>query len=210
MPPSLCEIEVTAVNASRDERLEYQHQIALREKFALVAHGSRKADGRQVYFCPAAAGKVKCPLMSPKKPLKGRVLKTYSHPQTAAAGSVCANAYTTFGATDAPLAQRELYGSKEWYWSYMRRNRVEGFFGNVKNQASENLSRGSIRVRGGMKTGLLTLMIVAAANLRLAERWDLRQPRPTQRKRGRPAKQQLASYAEVALRAGRTNAPPAA
>ena len=58
MPPSLCEIEVTAVNASRDERLEYQHQIALREKFALVAHGSRKADGRQVYFCPAAAGKV--------------------------------------------------------------------------------------------------------------------------------------------------------
>lgn len=87
---------------------------------------------------------------------------------------------------------------------------MESFFSNVKHQGAENLPRGTIRVRGGMKTGPLTLKNVGATNFRLAERRDLRKPRPTQKKRGRLAKQQLASYAEVAPCARRTNSPPAA
>jgi hypothetical protein len=39
--------------------------------------------------------------------------------------------------------------------------------------SEENLRRGAIRVRGGLKTGFLTLMILAATNLRLAERWEV-------------------------------------
>jgi hypothetical protein len=210
LPPSFFVLHPPAVNASKDELLTYQKSIDARARYALSHHGSRKVDGRQTYVCPAAAGKLRCPLMPSKKKPKAGVLPTYHHPKQALPGTVCANAYTTFGATDLPLAQRELYGSKDWYFSFARRNRVEGFFGNLKNEATENLRRGVIRVRGGMKTGLLTLMIVAASNLRLAERWDERTPSETRKKIGRPAKKVLAPYAEAALQAGRSNAPPSA
>jgi hypothetical protein len=53
-------------------------------------------------------------------------------------------------------------------------------------------------------------MIVAATNLRLAERWDVNGAKPTRKKRGRPRKQTLSVYAEVVLGTGRSNAPPSA
>ena len=86
-------------------------------------------------------------------------------------GTENAHVGSTYHSDGLPLSQRELSGLKERFFSYSRRNRVEGFFGNVKNEASENLRRGAIRVRGGLKTGFLTLMILAATNLGLAERW---------------------------------------
>jgi hypothetical protein len=208
LPKALHMIEVPKVGCTSEERMTYQRSIAARSIYALKAHGSRKSDGQQTYMCPAAAGQVTCPLMAPKRPVKRGALPVYYLPASVAPKSICANAYTTFGALDLPLDQRDLYGSKEWFFSYSRRNRVEGFFGNVKNEASENLRRGAIRVRGGLKTGFLTLMILAATNLRLAERWEVNGAKPTKKRRGRPRRQTLTAYAEVALQAGRSNAPP--
>jgi hypothetical protein len=111
--------------------------------------------------------------------------------------------------TNLPLSQRELYAAKEWFFSYSRRNRVEGFFGNTKNEASENLRRGSIRVRTCMKTGFLVLTILAATNLRLAMRWDENGCAPAKAKKSHPRKKMLIEYADVVMRAGFSNAPPA-
>jgi hypothetical protein len=208
LPRSLYLIPVPPVNATKEDRVDYQRKIAIRAQYALQTHGSRKRDGQQVYACPAAVGKVTCPLMTPRRPVKRGTLPVFYNPAVAVAGTVCANAYTTFPATDLPLSQRELYGSKDWFFSYSRRNRVEGFFGNTKNEASENLRRGSIRVRTGMKTGFLVLMILAATNLRLAMRWDVNGGAPARAKMGRPRKKTLLEYADVAMRAGFSNAPP--
>jgi len=87
--------------------------------------------------------------------------------------------------------------------------RVEGFFGDLKNEASENLRPSSIRVRGGLETGFLTMLFVVATNFRLAERWDERTPaKKTTKRRGRPRSQAMPEYLAVALSAGRSNGPP--
>jgi hypothetical protein len=56
-PPDLRYIAVPAVNATLSERLAYQKQVAARSLYALVPYGSRKADGSQVYQCPASAAR---------------------------------------------------------------------------------------------------------------------------------------------------------
>ena len=97
-----------------------------------------------------------------------------------------------------PLSQREQYGSFDWYVSMNRRNRVEGFFGNLKDKARENLTRGTIRVMGLVKTGLLVAMAVASLNLRLGEKWETTQREQTSSKKmGRPRKVGVAAYARA-------------
>jgi hypothetical protein len=140
--------------------------------------------------------------------LPATVLPAVLAPKTAVANSVCSKRYTTFQATDLPLSQRELYGSDEWFKSSARRNRVEGFFGNLKNEATENMKRGTIRVRGLIKTGLLVAFSVAAANLRLQKSFKKRSTSPLKPKRGRPKKKGVAAFAQVFASDTNSNAPP--
>ena len=78
-----------------------------------------------------------------------------------------------------------------------RRNRVEGFFGNLKDKSRENVTRGVIRVMGLVKTGLLVVMAVASLNLRLAENWETTQREQPVKKMGRPRKVGVAAYARA-------------
>jgi hypothetical protein len=107
-PPAFFLLTPPPPGAPWSDVAAYQQQVALREKYALVAHGSRKANGSQVFQCPAAAGKLSCPLVSPAKP---GAFPAVLAPKVAAPGSVCAKKFTKFHATDAPLAQRDLFGS---------------------------------------------------------------------------------------------------
>ena len=101
-------------------------------------------------------------------------------------------------ADELPLSQREQYGSFEWYVSMNRRNRVEGFFGNLKDRARANIRRGTIRVMGLVKTELLVAMAVASLNLRLGEKWeDTKNETSPVKKIGRPRKEGVAAYARA-------------
>lgn len=182
-PPDLRLLTPPAVNAPLSEKIQYQKKIEARSKYALVRHGRGLANGAQDYMCPAHAGKIACPLAGVTNPL----LITAAHaPASALPKSVCTKKFTRFHATDLPLNQDELYGSFEWFVSMSRRSLVEGFFGNLKNEATENLKRGSIRVRGLVKTGVMTLFSVAATNLRLIKNF-VAKPSQT-RRRGRKPK----------------------
>jgi hypothetical protein len=185
----------------------YQQQVERRAKYAFVPHGSRKANGSQVFQCPASAGKLACPLV-PSSSMN--LFPALLAPKSASPGSVCSKKYTTFQASDAPLSQRDLFGSAEWFASMSRRSRVEGFFGNVKNEACENLRRGSIRVRGLVKTGILVAFAVASTNLRLARSFAKRTPKTRAKLRGRPRKTGVLMYKDVFTTDAAANAPPSA
>ena len=87
--------------------------------------------------------------------------------------------------------------------------RSEGFFGNLKDKARENLTRGTIRVMGLVKTGLLVAMAVASLNLRLGEKWEATQrEQAPSKKMGRPRKQGVAAYARAFVVAA--TGPPSA
>jgi hypothetical protein len=158
---------------------------------------------------------VTCPLRTAKRPVKRGTLPLFAGnvPVTVTPGSVCDQAFTTFQPGEIPLSQRELYGTKEWYFSFARRNRVEGFFGNTKNEAVETLRRGSVRVIGGNASGLLQVLTMAATNLRFASLWDQQQSKPKTAKpirSGRPRKTPLARYREATAHIDGANAPPKA
>jgi len=90
-----------------------------------------------------------------------------------------------------------------------RRNRVEGFFGNLKDSARENISRGTVRVRGLVKTGLMIAIAVMSVNIRLGEKWDEQKCRKPKPRMGRPRKVGVTKYAQVFLDLV-ANAPPLA
>lgn len=207
VPPALQLLTPPPPGAPWADVAAYQQKVAMREKYALAPHGGRKANGSQVYQCPASAGKLSCPLVPSSK---AGAFPALLAPASAAPGSVCAKKFTTFQATDVPLSQRDLFGSAKWYSSMSRRSRVEGFFGNVKNEACENLRRGTIRVRGLVKTGMLVAFAVASTNLRLADSFAKRTPNAPAKRRGRPKKTGVVKYADVFAADAAANAPPSA
>jgi hypothetical protein len=89
----------------------------------MVPHGSRKADGSQVYQCPASAGKLRCALVASSQLLALGTMPAFG-PTKPMPGSVCTKKFTTFAASELPLSQRSQYGSFDWYVSMNRRNRV--------------------------------------------------------------------------------------
>jgi hypothetical protein len=88
--------------------------------------------------------------------------------------------------TELPFWQPLPYGSAAWYDSFNRRNRIEGIFGNVKNDAAQNVTRGRFRVMGLAKVSLMTLFITMAANLRLTRPSTPGRRRPPPTPPGKP------------------------
>lgn len=178
--------------------IRYQQTVAMRAQYALVPHGKRNHNGDQDYRCPAAAGKLRCPLVPKSLAAPYSVTTVLKPPLSVLPGTVCSQATKRFQATEVPLAQRDLYGTRAWYDSFNRRNRVEGFFGNIKDEARESLRRGIIRVRTKEKIGLWLALAVAAANVRLTQAFRDRasggKTRPKKVRTGRPRKPGLSSY----------------
>jgi hypothetical protein len=207
LPTSLQNLRMPAVNAPLKILAEYQRKIGLREQYRLMPHGSRKPDGSQVYQCPASAGKLRCPLVASSQLLALGTMPAFPTNHNPMPGTVCTKKFTTFAASDLPLSQREQYGSLEWFMSMNRRNRVEGFFGNLKDQARENVNRGVIRVMGLVKTGLLVALAVTSLNLRLSVKWSGDSAPVPSKKTGRPRKVGVAAYSRAFAIA--TTGPPA-
>ena len=206
-PASLHVISHPAINAELKEIRDHQRKLEPRTKYALEPNGSRLPNGAIDYRCPAAAGKLSCPLQPTSPP---DAFPVTTAPSAAVEGTVCAGQIKRFHAEDAPLSQRDLYGTEKWRRSYNRQSRAEGFFGNLRNEACENLKRGTIRVRGLVKTGILVAMAVAAVNLRLAKTFAQRPTTPAKPKPGRPKRTGIVAYADIFHQDAEANAPPAA
>ncbi len=182
------------------ELREYQDQIAAREVYALVPHGTRRANGTQVFQCPGAAGKLECPLQPARRGLREGALPVLRVPTNPGPESVCVKAFPSFTLEDLPLMQRHVFGSREWQRSYARRSSsVETFFANVKDASREGVWRGRIRVTGIIKTGLCVALAVASANRRLALAFSPERAveRPRRRRPGRPTHHRRLTYRQV-------------
>ena len=206
-PPTLFDIPKPPVSASTADIVAYQNAIAVRAQYALVPYGSRKKNGAQNFRCPARCKKLSCPLVATSKK---SAFPVFTNPKIAAPNSVCSQQYKLFAAADIPLSQREMFGSKAWYDSNNRRSRVEGFFGNIKNEACENLRHGTIRVMGLAKTGFMIAFAVAATNLRLIRSFLASGKAAVRAKkgRGRPRKPGVQVFLPAGVTLAAPNAPP--
>lgn len=181
LPEHLRSLTPPPVGSPRAVIDAYQQHIAQRRPYALHGVGGRNDDGSWDFGCRAMAllGQLRCDLKPRSMALPHTRPSTdpsvYRPANLARLPKVCGQEKARVAREELPFWQPQMYGSADWYASYSRRNRIEGIFGNLKNDATQDISRGNIRVMGLAKTALMTLMSVIATNLRLLDRWHARQ-----------------------------------
>jgi hypothetical protein len=173
MPPSFDTIKRPERLAESPALEVFITDITRREQWAFRRAAGPDITGKERYECPAQAGKLRCPLQPKSMTLPLALPKVMSPPEDPPA--CCEQRTITVpGDIDAKSRQRHYWGSREWISSFSRRSRVEGWFGNLKNDSTEALNRGSFRVMGLCKTSIMLGIYAATTNLRLLRRWAKR------------------------------------
>jgi hypothetical protein len=138
------------------------------------------AGGYHRVACPAAAGKIRCPLQPPSMLLnrdRPEILQPPEHPQA------CCTQQTITVPPDvlAKTAQKHDYPSAAWRRSYSRRSGAERGFATAKDPASNDIARGWCRLMGLAPLMLFTACLLAVRNQRILAAWDVRQEENTRR-----------------------------
>ena len=124
--------------------------------------------------CPAAAGKVRCPLRPAPVTLdrdRPEILTPPEHPQA------CCTRQTLTVPPDvlAKTAQKHDYPAAAWRRSCARRTAAERVFATVKDPAASDTARGWCRLTGLAPLMLFTTVLLAARNQRIITAWNSRQ-----------------------------------
>lgn len=219
LPTHLRNVTPPPLGSDRATIAAYQAVIAQRAVYALHAVGGRNTDGSWDFGCRAMKllGQLRCDLKprSMLLPLSKPTTTTslYTPPQ-GRLPKVCGQEKSRVTRDELPYWQPDLYGSRAWYDSFNRRNRIEGVFGNLKNDAAQNITRGNTRVMGLAKTAFMTMVAVMAVNLRLLDTWRLRRELDAGPARPAPVKRQprrrTLLIAETRLRVAAAKATAAA
>ncbi|MFH8564612.1 hypothetical protein [Streptomyces sp. NPDC017988] len=160
--------------AGHIDRDTWTRLIAARRTYRLMAKENEDPTGHQRRMCPAAAGKVQCPL-KPWSLGRGIHLPLVDpEPSPTGPVQVCRQrSITVPPEAGAKYWQALEYGGKEWQKVYFRlRNSVEGYNGYAKNPLAESIeAAGSRRLRGIAAQTVLLVFQLAHANRRKIKNW---------------------------------------
>ena len=149
--------------------------IDRRERWAFRRVAGPDLTGKERYECPARAGRLRCPLHAGSMAAPLATPTVQSPPPADDAPTCCKQRTITVpGTVDTKSRQRYYWGSQQWISAFSRRSRVEGWFGNLKNDSREALNRGAFRVMGICKTSIMLTVFAVATNLRLLRGWARR------------------------------------
>jgi hypothetical protein len=85
--------------------------------------------------------------------------------------TVCRQTQVTVAFDELPFWQPLIPGTAAHQWSIHRRSNVESAFSHIKDEATQSVRRGDIRVMGIAKVTLAVLLNAMAANLAEVARW---------------------------------------
>ena len=125
-------------------------------------------------MCPAAMGKIRCPLRPASMTLtrdRPEILTPPEHPPA------CCNQQTITVPPQvaAKTRQKHDYPSAAHRRSYARRTGAERTFSTAKDPASNNIARGWCRLTGLTPLTLWLACLLAVRNQRILTAWDARQ-----------------------------------
>jgi len=165
------------------------------------------ADGYHRVQCPAAMGKIRCPLRPSSMTLdrdRPEILSPPEHPQ-----ACCAQQTITVPADVlAKTAQKHDYPSAAWRRSYARRTGAERGFATAKDPATNHITRGWCRLMGLTPLMLFTTTLLIVRNQRILTAWDTRQQDNARRAaRGLPPKTRSRHRKTLTLLAAATRPP---
>lgn len=179
LPTRLRHLKVASLSMSSAEKDALARQYDERATYAYLPMGRPNFQARtQRYRGPALRGVLRCPNV----PASLRLRSDRNPTTSCEPGAVCGCGRTiTLGPDDAfQTRQRHLWGTTKWRASYGRRNAVETANALVHTHYGR-LVRGSIRVRGTVKNGLLAAIIISTVNIALLSAvygYDIGNPPP--------------------------------
>jgi hypothetical protein len=200
-PRPLLELGPLARTATKAQAAGHDRQTAELARYKLGRLTADDPDGYHRVACPAAAGKIRCPLRPASMTLdrsRPEILTPPEHPQA------CCTQQTLTVPPDvnAKTAQKHDYPSAAWRRSYARRTGAERGFATAKDPATANIARGWCRLMGPTPLTLFTATLLTVRNQRILAAWNTRQQEAQRRaakglppKTRRRRRQSLASLA---------------
>jgi hypothetical protein len=179
-PRPLLELGPLARAAAKEQAADHDRKTGELARYKLGRITAGDADGYHRVQCPAAAGKVRCPLRPASLRLdrdRPEILQPPEHPQ-----ACCTQQTITVPPhVLAKTAQKHDYPSAAWRRSYARRTGAERGFATAKDPASNDISRGWCRLMGLAPLMLFVTTLLVARNERILAAWNTRQEENTRR-----------------------------
>jgi hypothetical protein len=173
-PRALLELGPLAPGAAKEQAAAHDAKTAEAARYKLGRLARDDEDGYHRVACPAAAGKIRCPLQPPSMTLdrnRPEILQPPEEPQ-----ACCTQQTITVPAgVNAKTRQKHDYPSPAWRRSYARRTSAERGFATAKDPASNDIARGWCRLTGLAPLMLFTTALLVARNQRILHAWDARQ-----------------------------------
>ena len=179
-PRSLLELGPLPRDATKQQAATHDGKTAELARHKLGRITSDDTDGYHRVACPAAMGKIRCPLRPSSMTLdRGRpeILTPPEHPQA------CCTQQTLTVPPDvlAKTAQKHDYPSPAHRRSYARRTGAERGFATIKDPATSDISRGWCRLMGLTPLMLFTTTLLIIRNQRILAAWNARQEQNARR-----------------------------
>jgi hypothetical protein len=173
-PRSLLELGPLARDATPDQAAAHDARTTELTRYKLGRITRDDADGYHRVACPAAMGKIRCPLRPASMQLnrdRPEILRPPQHPQ-----ACCTRQTLTVPAeVNAKTRQKHDYPSAAWRRSYARRTGAERGFATAKDPASNDISRGWCRLMGPAPLMLFVTTLLIVRNQRILAAWNARQ-----------------------------------
>ena len=173
-PRPLLELRPLARDASPGDITSHHARTAELARYKLGRTSRDDEDGHHRVACPAAIGKIRCPLrpasMTPDRD-RPQILQPPGHPQACRTQQTL----TVPPEVTAKTAQKHDYPSKAHRRSYARRTGAERGFATAKDPATNDITRGWRRLIGLAPLTLFTVTLLIARNQRILNSWNARQ-----------------------------------
>jgi hypothetical protein len=179
-PRALLDLGPLARTATADQVADHDRQTAELARYKLGRLTADDPDGYHRVQCPAAMGKIRCPLRPSSMTLdrdRPEILTPPEHPQACCTQQTL----TVPPEVTAKTAQKHDYPSAAWRRSYARRTGAERGFATAKDPATNDISRGWCRLMGLTPLTLFAVTLLIVRNQRILAAWNARQEENQQR-----------------------------
>ena len=146
-PRPLLELGPPARAATKEQAADWERKAGELARYKLGRLTTDDAGGYHRVQCPAAMGKIRCPLRPASMRLdrdRPEILQPPEHPQACCAQQTI----TVPPEVSAKTRQKHDYPSAAWRRSYARRTGAERGFATAKDPASNTITRGWCRLMG--------------------------------------------------------------
>jgi hypothetical protein len=172
-PLSLLELGPLAPSARTEQRAAHDRRSAELARYKLGPLSAEDSEGYYRVGCPAALGKLRCPLKAASMNLDFDRPEVMDPPT--ALRRCCTQASITVGpSVNAKTRQKHDYPSAAHRLSYARRTAVERSFSTLKDPATTDVRRGWCRLFGRTKNLVMLVCAVVIRNLRVLASFEKR------------------------------------